>query len=182
MIQIRSAQTLESIEPALRNAAQRHGANVISVIHLGQLLRAKRPKGAQDAVIFTLCQADLSAALLAEDIRFAAFVPCRIAAFEQGGVVTLEAASPVEVCGLLQRPDLETFAGVLDTALRAIMEEAAQPVAPATHAPAAERRLSAGTATEDQVYPRGSVPQRIDCHGTKVEELAGTGEHDSRGG
>jgi len=182
MMQIRSAQTLESIEPALRNAAQRQGANVISVIHLGQLLRAKQPTGARDAVIFTVCQADLSAALLAEDMRFAAFVPCRVAAFEQDGAITLEAASPAEICRLLQRPDLEKLAGALETALRAIMEEAAQPGAPATHAPAATQRLSAGAATEDQVYSRGSIPQRIDCHGTKVEELAGTGEHDSRGG
>jgi hypothetical protein len=29
---------------------------------------------------------------------------------------------------------------------------------------------------------RGSIPQRIDCHGTKLEDLAGTGEHDSKGG
>jgi hypothetical protein len=29
---------------------------------------------------------------------------------------------------------------------------------------------------------RGAVPERIDSRGSKVEELAGTGEQDSRGG
>jgi hypothetical protein len=29
---------------------------------------------------------------------------------------------------------------------------------------------------------RATIPQRIDSHGTKVEDLAGTGEHDSPGG
>ena len=29
---------------------------------------------------------------------------------------------------------------------------------------------------------RAALPQRIDCHGTKVEELAGVGVHDSQGG
>ena len=29
---------------------------------------------------------------------------------------------------------------------------------------------------------RGTVPQRIDGHGSKVEEMAGTGEQDSPGG
>jgi len=29
---------------------------------------------------------------------------------------------------------------------------------------------------------RGTVPQRIDNRGSKVEELAGTGEQDARGG
>jgi hypothetical protein len=29
---------------------------------------------------------------------------------------------------------------------------------------------------------QGTVPQRVDSHGTKVEDLAGTGEQDSPGG
>jgi hypothetical protein len=29
---------------------------------------------------------------------------------------------------------------------------------------------------------RGSIPQRIDCRGSKLEDVAGTGEHDSQGG
>ena len=37
-------------------------------------------------------------------------------------------------------------------------------------------------ATEDQVNMSGQVPQRIDRHGTKVEDLVGVGEHDSQGG
>jgi hypothetical protein len=32
------------------------------------------------------------------------------------------------------------------------------------------------------VNARASIPQRIDCRGTKVEELGGTGEHDAQGG
>ena len=37
-------------------------------------------------------------------------------------------------------------------------------------------------ATEDQVDMRDTVPQRTDRFGTKIEDLAGTGEHDSIGG
>ena len=37
-------------------------------------------------------------------------------------------------------------------------------------------------ATEDQVNLRATVPPRIDSHGSKVEELAGTGEIDAAGG
>jgi hypothetical protein len=36
--------------------------------------------------------------------------------------------------------------------------------------------------TEDQVNMRATLPQRIDCLGTKVEELAGTGVPDTQGG
>jgi hypothetical protein len=37
-------------------------------------------------------------------------------------------------------------------------------------------------ATENQVCTSATVPQRIDRSGSKVEEIAGTGEHDAHGG
>ncbi len=45
-----------------------------------------------------------------------------------------------------------------------------------------DRKLSGIGATEEQVDLRDTVPQRIDKHGTKVEDEAGTGEHDAPGG
>ena len=45
-----------------------------------------------------------------------------------------------------------------------------------------DRKLSSLGATEDQMNTRTVVPQRIDRWGSKVEDLAGTGKHDSAGG
>jgi len=45
-----------------------------------------------------------------------------------------------------------------------------------------DRKLSGIGATEDQMDIRGTVPQRNDRWGTKIEDLAGTGEQDSPGG
>ncbi|HEV3198350.1 MAG TPA: hypothetical protein VGZ73_10590 [Bryobacteraceae bacterium] len=45
-----------------------------------------------------------------------------------------------------------------------------------------ERKLSGIGATEDQMNVRGAIPQRIDKKGTKIEDMAGTGEHDGIGG
>jgi hypothetical protein len=36
--------------------------------------------------------------------------------------------------------------------------------------------------SEEQVNMRDTVPQRIDKKGTKIEDLAGTGQHDGSGG
>jgi len=59
------------------------------------------------------------------------------------------------------------------------MEPAAEPEKdPKT----SQQKLSGIGATEDQMNARATVPQRIDSHGTKVEDLAGTGEQDSPGG
>ena len=44
------------------------------------------------------------------------------------------------------------------------------------------RKLSGIGATEDQMDMRGTIGQRIDQIGTKVEDEAGTGQIDSSGG
>jgi hypothetical protein len=44
------------------------------------------------------------------------------------------------------------------------------------------RKLSGIGATEDQIDMRGTIGQRIDNKGTRVEDEAGTGEIDSSGG
>ncbi|MBZ5620954.1 MAG: hypothetical protein LAQ69_19835 [Acidobacteriia bacterium] len=59
-------------------------------------------------------------------------------------------------------------------------------MAPTRHAetvpPSQVRKLSGIGATEDQMSTRGAIPQRIDKKGTKIEDMAGTGEHDGSGG
>jgi uncharacterized protein (DUF302 family) len=180
MLQVRSEKTLAAIETALLQAAQRRGLNVLSVLHVGQLLQHAGPSPATDAVVFTVCRPDVSAALLAADLRFANFVPCRIAALEQEGSVTLEAMTPDEICALLHRPDLAALAAPLERFLKEILDEAARP-SPAAQARGTVRESGLG-ATEGMVNARASIPQRIDCKGTKVEELAGTGQHDAQGG
>ena len=180
MLQVRSQKPLAAIESALLQAAQRRGLNVLSILHVGQLLPQTEANPARDAVVFTVCRPDVSAALLAADLRFANFVPCRITALEQEGSVTLEAMTPAEICALLNRPDLAPLAAPLELFLREILDETARP-SPAAKVRGAARESGLG-ATEGMVNARASVPQRIDCKGTKVEELAGTGQHDAQGG
>jgi len=48
--------------------------------------------------------------------------------------------------------------------------------------PAAFRSTSGFGATEEQVDMKGTVAQRIDARGTKVEDLGGVGGHDAKGG
>jgi hypothetical protein len=44
------------------------------------------------------------------------------------------------------------------------------------------RKLSGIGATEDQIDMRGTIGQRIDNKGTKLEDEGGTGQIDSSGG
>jgi uncharacterized protein (DUF302 family) len=179
MLQASSDRKLDAMEAAVRWAANRNGAVVLSLTHVGQLLRDTG--NAADAIVFTICEQRLYAEMLAAEIRMSALLPCRIAAYSQGGRTMLEAISPLDFCRLIGREDLAPQAAPLEKLLRTILEEAAQSLGIERAASTAERTGGLG-ATEEQMNTRGAIPQRIDCHGTKVEELAGTGEHDAQGG
>ena len=127
MLQIHSTVRLDEIEPVLRAAAQRHNANVTVISHLGQPHQEGGTGVPRDAFVFTLCHSKLYTALLAADIRFAGFLPCRIAAWPDAGGVMLEAMTPSEYCRVLGRADLEAAAAPLEKALREILEDAVEP-------------------------------------------------------
>lgn len=174
MLQIHTTQRLDQVESGLRSSAERHGGSVLAVSHTGHLLRGEPGMENLDALTFTLCFSSLYAPLLRAEIRFAAFLPGRIAVWAKGQSVFLEAVSPRDCCRLLHRPEMEPLALALEHVLLLVMEEAAHRPA---HAGEAERRP-----TEEMVNMRAALPQRIDCHGSKVEELGGTGVHDAQGG
>jgi uncharacterized protein (DUF302 family) len=165
MLRFHSIHRLDQIEQSLRSAAERHGGSVLAVTRVSP-----------EALTFSMCLSHLHGPLLAADARFAAFLPPRVAACAHGNAVTLETIAPREFCRMLHRPELESLAGPLEDELKLIMEEASRPMVRTAGA------NEVFPSTEDQVNMRASIPQRLDCRGTKVEELAGTGTHDAQGG
>ena len=181
MLQTRSTVKLDDIELVLKAAANRHNAHVTVVSHLGQPQHTETAGGPREALVFSFYHPKMHSALLAADIRFAGFLPCRVAAWPESDGVVLQALAPTEFCQILGRKDLEGLAAPLDVVLRAIMEDAAKPLtASAKSRPEVE--TSRWGATEDQVNMKATVGQRIDYRGTKIEDEAGTGTHDSSGG
>jgi uncharacterized protein (DUF302 family) len=181
MLEARSEQGLNLIEAALRRAAERRGVSLLGVQSAAQVLRDKGAPVSREVLVYSLCQAELFAALLEADVRAAALLPCRVAAYEEDGRAVLQTLPPTEFGRLLNRPDLIPLTAPMETLLREILEEAACPLPAAAQASAALHRGGLG-ATEEQVSLRAALPQRIDCRGTKIEELAGTGQHDAPGG
>jgi len=159
---------LKDVELVLRRSVWRRKATISAV----------EPAGA--ATVYSILQPQLYAKLLSSDMRFAAFLPCRIAAYEQEGGTRLVALSPAEFARTFHRPEIEETAAAVENLLREVLSDAARPIAMA--AGEGGHAESALGATEDQMNMRGTVPPRIDSRGSKVEELAGTGEQDSQGG
>ncbi|MGO4882201.1 MAG: hypothetical protein ACLP59_15415 [Bryobacteraceae bacterium] len=181
MLHIRSAVNLDDIESVLKAVAHRRNARVTVISHLGQPRRTEPADGAREALVFTIYHPKLHSALLAADMAFAGFLPCRIAALPDGDGTMLQALTPSEFCRILGRADLEPVAAPFDDLLRGILKDATKPltVSARTRLGAEDSRWSA---TEDQVNMQATVAQRIDYRGTKIEDEAGTGTHDSSGG
>ena len=171
MLEVRSTQPLDAVEAALRRAAQAHGAAIQAVHHFG----------ISSVHTFALFHPECCGPLLAAEPRFAIFLPSHIAIRQAGAEILLEAASPVELCPLIDRPDLEMLALPLEKVIRRVIEEAGRGSALTAASGHGVAHWALG-ATEDQVSMRGALPQRIDSHGSKLEDLAGTGKHDSPGG
>lgn len=181
MLQIHSTVKLDDIELVVKTAAQRHNATVTVVSQLGQPHQEGAGGATRDAFVFTIYHSKLYAALLAADIRFAGFLPCRVAAWPEADGVMLQALTPSKYCEVLGRPDLLPQAAPLDAVLRGILEDASRPLTAAAKTRPDVGRSHWG-ATEDQVNMRNTLPQRIDYRGTKIEDEAGTGTHDAPGG
>jgi len=161
IIQRLSPLKLSEIETALRNAAQHRGATVSG----SEPLKA--------ASVFTIVHPALYDKLLSAEIRFALFLPCRIVVLEQGDGSQLTAVSPVQVARDFHHIEVAAAVAALEHLLIDILEELEL----------AGKHIEFGLgATEDQMDVRGTVAQRIDSHGSKIEDLAGTGEQDSPGG
>jgi hypothetical protein len=85
------------------------------------------------------------------------------------------------LAGIPDRDRAIRVARAVGTALGKIRRQIA-PVFRRGKMPAQAAHPSAIGATEDQMNTSLQVPQHIDDYGTKAEDIAGTGEHDSQGG
>jgi hypothetical protein len=108
----------------------------------------------------------------------------RIIIKDQTGATFMEIPLSVATLSVIAAPILAAV-GAIAAAISdfKVVVERVQPAAnAATHAAAPGAQGSSMGATEDQVDMKNTVGQRIDNKGTKLEDLAGTGKHDSPGG
>jgi Flp pilus assembly pilin Flp len=107
----------------------------------------------------------------------------RIIIKDHSGATFVEIPLTVATVGIVLAPVLAAV-GAIATALsdfKVVVERAG----PASARPGEAAKPSGSSnigATEEQVDMKNTVGQRIDNKGTRVEDLAGTGEQDSPGG
>src|SRR5260370_20165259 len=106
----------------------------------------------------------------------------RIIIRDDHGNTFMEIPLSVATLGVIAAPILSAV-GAMATVLSnfTVVVERAERSTPGPP-PAAFRSTSGFGATEEQVDMKGTVAQRIDARGTKVEDLRALGGHDATGG
>jgi hypothetical protein len=108
----------------------------------------------------------------------------RIIIRDEHGHTFMEIPLTVATVGAVLAPVLAAVGAVaaLVTHVTVVVERTTPPPkggASASHAGATDPSVGATDEKTDMV---GTIPQRVDRRGTKIEDLAGTGQHDAPGG
>ncbi len=110
----------------------------------------------------------------------------RIIIKDEQGHTFMEIPLTVATVGVVLAPVLAAVGAIatLVAHFHIVVERTSPTAGPAAAEPAPPAHATDPTtgATENKVDMKDTVPQHLDNKGTKVEDLAGTGEHDSLGG
>jgi hypothetical protein len=108
----------------------------------------------------------------------------RIIIKDEQGHTFLEIPLTVATVGVVLAPVLAAVGAIatLVSRFEVVVERAHAAGATSASGHGAGATDSSVGATENEMSMSGTLPQKIDKLGTKVEDLGGTGEHDSQGG
>jgi len=107
----------------------------------------------------------------------------RIIIKDERGHTFMEIPLTVATVGVVLAPILAAVGAIAALVARFdVVVERATPHGAADAQPAAPATDSSVGATEDQVNMKDTVGQHVNDSGTKIEDIAGTGEIDSQGG
>lgn len=104
----------------------------------------------------------------------------RIIVRDDHGHTFMEIPLTVAAVGVIAAPVLAAVAAI--ATLVSNFEIVVERAAPPANQPALPATGTSAGATEEKVNMAATVPEHVDKKGTKLEDIAGTGQHDSLGG
>src|SRR5688572_10556531 len=154
-----AAKTVDEAARALEVAVRKHQFGVLHVLDLKETLTKKGyPFGAQ-CRIFEVCNPLQATRVLQRDMRLNMALPCRISVFEDEGATKIGTILPAEILRALSHDrEIVAVAGTVETAIKAIIDEAAAPADSRT----ALLRRRAALALEVQAGAEKRAAQRGD--------------------
>jgi len=122
---VESKKTFEQAGTDLEAAVVEYGFGVLHIHNLGQTLRKKGIKFAEDCKVFEVCQPEKAAEVLSVDMRLNMALPCRISVYTEKGTTKIGVISPAKMLSSLSEDEsLRGVAQEVDDKIRAMMEAA----------------------------------------------------------
>jgi RNA polymerase-binding transcription factor DksA/uncharacterized protein (DUF302 family) len=126
--------TAKSVEDAARDleaAAIKHEFGVLHVHVLEETLTKKGYPLERQCRVFEVCNPQQASRVLQRDMRLNMALPCRISVFEDQGATKIGTILPAELLRALSHDrEIAAVAGAVETAIKAIIDEAAAPADP----------------------------------------------------
>lgn len=121
-----AAQSFDEACVDLQAAVAANGFGVLTVLDLGESLRGKGITFSEQCWVFEVCNPQQAARVLASDMKLTMALPCRISVYTQAGQTRIGMIRPGAMLrGLSSEPELIEVAQAVESATRAIIQEAA---------------------------------------------------------
>lgn len=119
-------KTVGATAEALRCTVEANHYGVMQVHNLHETLIGKGVDFTHQCLIFEICQPQQAKKVLDQDMSISTVLPCRISIYEDGGKTMMAALKPTLLLSTFNLPHLEAVAKEVETAMTAIMQEAAR--------------------------------------------------------
>lgn len=125
-ITVRTRKSLGEVRQRFEEASSEHKFAVLGSHDVGERLRAKGLAFERKLYVYEVCNPVAAKKVLDADVRIGTALPCRVTIYTDGKDVVLETMKPTAMLSLFGQPSLEGTAAEVETAIGAIMEEAAR--------------------------------------------------------
>jgi uncharacterized protein (DUF302 family) len=125
-ITIRTRKSLGEVRQRFEEASAEHRFAVLGTHDVGERLRAKGLPFERKFYVYEVCNPVAAKKVLDADVRIGTALPCRVTIYTDGKDVVLETLKPTAMIAMFGQPSLEGTAAEVETAIAAIMAEAAR--------------------------------------------------------
>lgn len=125
-ITIRTRKSLGEVRQRFEEASAEYRFAILGTHDVGERLRAKGLSFDRKFYVYEVCNPVAAKKVLDTNVRIGTALPCRVTIYTDGGDVVLETMKPTTMLAMFGEPTLEGTALDVETAIEAIMREAAK--------------------------------------------------------
>ncbi len=126
IITVRTRKSLGEVRQRFEEAAAEHRFAVLGVHDVGERLRGKGLQFDRKFYVYEVCNPAAAKKALDTNVRIGTALPCRVTIYTDGGVVVLETLKPTTMLAMFGEPSLDGTAREIESAIEAMMNEAAR--------------------------------------------------------